>query len=139
MVVPVIPRVVGNESESAILMFRIESAIPNVVTSDIRWYYTANTVSGIPDFISGDFLDITNSRSRTSNSTLTFSRDLLSLMVSNIVQARSVGEETDAGRYFLRASNPAGEDSNFVDLVIEGGCRGGSRLFVKGGGLSLRS
>ena len=114
-------RVAGNESESAILMFRIESAIPNVMTSDIRWYYTASTVSGDPDFSSGDFLDITNSTSRTSKSALTFSEDLLTLTVSNIVQARSVGQETDAGRYFLRASNPAGEDSNFVDLVVEGG------------------
>ena len=112
---------VGNESESAILMFRIESAIPNVMTSDIRWYYTASTVSGVPDFSSDDFLDITNSTSRTSESTLTSSGDLLTLTVSNIVQARSVGEETDGGRYFLRASNPAGEDSNFVDLVVEGG------------------
>ena len=121
VVVPVMRRVVGNESESAILMFRIESAIPNVMTSDIRWYYTASTVSGVPDFSSGDFLDITDSSSRTFESSLTFSGDLLTLTVSNIVQARRVGQETDAGRYFQRASNPAGEDSSFVDLVVEGG------------------
>ena len=114
-------RVVGNESESAILMFRIESAIPNVLTSDIRWYYTSSTVSGVPDFSSEDFLDITNSTSRTSKSTLTFSGDLLTLTVSNIVQALNVGEETDAGRYFLMASNPAGGDNKSVDLVVEGG------------------
>ena len=114
-------RVVGNESESAILMFRIENAIPNVMTSDIRWYYTASTESGVPDFSSGDFLEITNSTSRTSKSTLTFSGDLLTLTVGNIVQARRVGQETDAGRYFLMASNPAGKNYSFVDLVVEGG------------------
>ena len=113
-------RVVGNESESAILSFRIEDAAPPVVISDIRWYYTANTVSGEPDFTSNYFLDITNSLSRTSKSMLTYSGDLLTPNVSNIMQARVAGDDTDAGRYFLRASNPAGEDSNFVDLVVFG-------------------
>jgi hypothetical protein len=117
-------RVVGNESESAVLMFRIENAIPAVMVSDIRWYYTARTAAGDPDFNSSDFMDITNSSSRTTKSTLTYSGDLLTLTVSDIVQARRVGEDTDAGRYFLRASNPAGESSSFVDLVINGelGC-----------------
>ena len=113
-------RVVGNESESAILMFRIENAIPAVRISDTRWYYTARTVAGDPDFNSGDLREITNSSSRTSKSVLTFSGDLLTLNVSNVVQARQVGGETDAGRYFLRASNPAGESNSYIDLVVNG-------------------
>ena len=103
---------VGIESESAILMFHIESAIPSVLKSDIHWYYTASIIAGNPDL-----MDITNSSSRTSTSVLTFSEDLLTLNISNIVQS---GEETDAGRYFLGASNPAGDSRNFIDLVING-------------------
>ena len=113
-------RVVGSHSESALLSFHIDNAAPPVLISDIRWYYTANTASGTPDFASEDFMDITNSTSRTSKSMLTFSEDLLTLNVSNIVQALLVGDETDAGRYFLRASNPAGRNNSFVDLVVFG-------------------
>ena len=113
-------RVVGNHSESAVLSFRIDNAAPPVSISDIRWYYTANTISGTPDFTSEDFMDITNATSVISRSILTFSEDLLILNVSNIVQALQAGDETDAGRYFLRAFNPAGEGSNFIDLVVFG-------------------
>ncbi len=121
VVVSVNQRVVGNKTESAILNFRIENAAPPVVTSDIRWYYTHNAMSRDPDFTSGDFMDITNLSTRTtSGSVLTYGQGLRTLTVSNILQALMVGEETDAGRYFLRASNPAGEDGSFIDLVVFG-------------------
>ena len=114
-------RVVGNHSESTVLSFRIDNAAPPVLISDIRWYYTAGGASDInPNFTSGNFMDITNFTSRTSKSMLTFSEDLLTLNVSNIVQALQVGGETDAGRYFLRTSNPAGVDHSMVDLVVFG-------------------
>ncbi len=120
MVVALTQRVVANVSESAVLSFRIDNAIPTVVTSDIRWYYTASTVSGDPDFNSSDFLEITALMNRTSMSRLTYSNDRLNLTVSNIVQALNRTAETDAGRYFLRATNPAGENSNYIDLVVRG-------------------
>ena len=122
MVVPLTPsqRVVTNVSESAVLSFRIDNAAPPAMTSDLHWYYTASAPSGVADFSSTDFQEITNLLSRTSTSSLSYSNDMLTLTVSGIVQALMMGEETDAGRYFLRASNPAGEDSSFIDLVVYG-------------------
>ena len=121
MVVPLAPnqRVTTNVSESDTLSFHIDNAAPPVLTSDLRWYYTGRA-SGDLDITSSDFLDITNLTNRTSQSTLTYSEDLLTLDIGNIVQALNVGEETDAGRYFLRAVNPAGEDSNHIDVVVFG-------------------
>ena len=122
MVVPLTPsqRVVANVSESAVLSFCIDNAVPPVMTSDLRWYYTASAPSGVPNFNSTDFQEITNLVSRTSTSSLSYSDDMLNLTVNGIVQALMMGDETDAGRYFLRASNPAGEDSSFIDLVVYG-------------------
>ena len=101
-------RVIANVSESAVLSFHIDNAAPPVMTSDLHWYYTTSAPSGTPDFSSTDFQEITNLMSRTSTSSLSYSDDMLN------------DEETDAGRYFLRASNPAGEDSSFIDLVVYG-------------------
>ena len=117
MVVPLAPnqRVTTNVSESATLSFRIDNAAPPVLTSDICWYYTGRGPSIDLDF--GDFLDITNLTNRTSHSTLTYSEDLLTLEIGNTL---NVGGETDAGRYFLRVFNPAGESSSHIDLVILG-------------------
>ena len=117
MVVPLAPnqRMTTNVSESATLSFRIDNAAPPVLTSDIRWYYTSRAPSADPDF--GDFLDITNLTNRTSQSTLIYSEDLLTLEIGNTL---NVEGETDAGRYFLRVFNPAGESSSHIDLVILG-------------------
>ena len=122
MVVPLTPsqRVIANVSESAVLSFRIDDAVPPVMTSDLHWYYTASASSGVSDFSSTDFQEITNLLSRTSTSSLSYSDDMLTLTVSGIVQALMMGDEIDAGRYFLRASNPGGEDSSFIDLVVYG-------------------
>ncbi len=112
-------RVTATESESAILNFRIENASPVVMVSNIRWYYSANFASSL--FASGsEFQDITSLSSRTSKSTLTFSNNRLGLTTDNIVQARMAGDETDAGRYFLQATNEAGDDNSYIDIVVEG-------------------
>ena len=122
VVVSLVPnqRVVANVTDTAILTFRIDCDIPRVLPFDLRWYYTANTMSGDPDFTSNDFLEITNLTNRTSSSMLTYSEDLLTLTVSDIVQALVGGAETDAGRYFFRATNPAGEGNGYIDLVVRG-------------------
>ncbi len=109
----------ANESESATLSFSIENASPVVMVSNIRWYYSANFASLL--FASGsEFQEITSLTSRTSKSTLTFSSDRLSLTIDNIVQARMAGEETDAGRYFVQATNEAGSDNSYIDIVVNG-------------------
>ncbi len=109
-------RITTNESESATLSFSIE---PVVMVSNIRWYYSANFALSL--FASGsEFQDITSLPNRTSKSTLTFSSDCLSLTIDNIVQACMAGEETDAGRYFLHATNEAGSDNSYIDIVVNG-------------------
>ena len=91
LVVPLAPnqRVTTNVTESATLSFHIDNAAPPVLTSDIRWYYTGRA-SGDLDITSSDFLDITNLTNRTAQSTLTYSEDLLTLDIGNIVQALNV-------------------------------------------------
>ena len=59
---------------------------------------------------------------RTSESTLEFTNGLLSLTIDNIVQARPGNPETDTGRYFLEATNEAGVDSSYINLVVFGKC-----------------
>ncbi len=112
-------RITANESESATLSFSIEKASPVVMVSNIRWYYSANF--SFPLLASGfEFQEITSLTNRTSKSNLTFSSDRLSLTIRNIVQARIPGEETDAGRYFLQATNEAGSDNSYIDIVVNG-------------------
>ena len=107
--------IIANESESAVLSFRIDRAAPPVPVEDIRWFYSAG-FSATPD----GGMDITNLTSRTSVSTLLFSADLLTLTINNIVQARTAGEETDQGRYFLVAKHPAGDQFSYIDVVVNG-------------------
>ena len=107
--------IIANESESAMLSFRIDRAAPPVPVEDIRWFYSAG-FSATPD----GGMDITNLTSRTSVSTLLFSADLLTLSIDNIVQARMAGEETDQGRYFLVAKHPAGDQFSHIDVVVNG-------------------
>ena len=115
-------QILGNDGESILLVFTVTAAIPIVETTNIRWYYTRSTPSGIPDFNSTDFQEITNLAGRTSRSSLTFSPDRLSLTISNIVQSIGEVNETDEGRYFIRVSNPAGDVNSFIDVVVRGRC-----------------
>ena len=100
------------------LTFSITRAIPSVMVGDIQWIYS-------PDFSERPFdrvgdMDITNFTNRTIKSTYTFTPDLLSLTIDNIAQARRAGEQTDRGRYFLVATNPAGNGSSYIDLLVAG-------------------
>ena len=122
--VPLAPgqRVIGNESDSATLSFRIDEAAPPVLLQDLRWFYVA-------DFGNNPFAgqDITNLTSRTAVSTLTFSDFVdmryIDLTVSNITQQRrGIAGETDEGRYFLVATNPAGVRFSYIDLLVFGMC-----------------
>ena len=107
--------IITNESESAMLSFRIDRAAPPVPVEDIRWFYSAG-FSMTPD----GGMDITNLTSRTSVSALSFSADLLTLSINNIVQVRELGEETDQGRYFLVAKHPGGDQFSYIDVVVFG-------------------
>ena len=120
--VPLAPdqEVIGNETGSATLSFRIDSAAPPVLLQDLRWFYVANFGN---DPYAGQ--EITNFTNRTTESTLIFSdfTDMryISLTVSNIVQQRvGIGGETDEGRYFLVATNPAGRNFHHIDLLVYG-------------------
>ena len=100
------------------LTFNIVRAIPSVMVGDIQWIYS-------PDFSKRPFdrdgdIDITNFTNRTIKSTYMFTSNLLSLTIGNIAQARTVSEQTDSGRYFLVATNPAGPGSSYIDLLVAG-------------------
>ena len=112
-------RIVINETESATLSFKINSAAPPVMVNNIRWFYSADFAPTL--FANGfNFKEITNLANRTSISTLIFSSDRLNLTIGNIVQARVDDEETDQGRYFLQATNEAGVGSCYIDVVVFG-------------------
>ena len=107
---------IANEGDSETFTFVISRADPLVMIDDIRWFYSRNF--SVSPFNRSN--DITNLPNRIQQSAYTFSTDLLRLTISNIVQARVVGEETDAGRYFLVATNPAGVSYSYYDLVVGG-------------------
>ena len=120
--VPLAPgqQVIGNELDSATLSFRIDEAAPPVLLQDLQWFYVA-------DFGDNPFAgqEITNLTSRTAVSTLTFSDFVdmryIELTVSNITQQRrGIAGETDEGRYFLVATNPAGVRFSYIDLLVFG-------------------
>ncbi len=117
-------RVVGNQSDSAILPFRIDRADPAVLATDLRWFYSPTGDVTDPIQAMGSVMEITDLTNRTSVSTLNFSsfqNNKISLTVSNIVQAVDTQQpETDEGRYFLVASNPAGQNVDYIDLVVFG-------------------
>ena len=114
-------QVIRNETESATLTFRIDNAAPPVLHEALRWFYIANF--HIDDPFAGQ--EITNLMNRTTVSRLTFSEftnmHYINLTVSNIVQQRvGIGGETDEGRYFLVATNPAGVAFSYIDLLVYG-------------------
>ena len=108
--------IIANESESAVLSFRIDRAAPPVLVEDIRWIYSAQNSDN--PFVDG--IDITNFTNRTRVSRLSFSADLHILTIENIVQSRVLGEKTDQGRYFLVAYHPAGVRFSYIDVVVYG-------------------
>ena len=118
VVVAIVEEVIGNENESSTLQFMIDNAEPVVELSGLRWFYSAEISQ------SATMEDITNSTNRTTGSQLitSFSSDgrFFNLTVVNIQQQRQEGEETDQGRYFLQATNPAGTSAAYVDLEVYG-------------------
>ena len=118
VVVAVVEEVIGYESESATLQFRIDDAEPAVELSGLRWLYSPNT--------SATTEDVTNSTNRTRDSQLitSFSSDgrFFNITVVNIQQRL---RETDGGQYFLQATNPAGSSMAYVDLKVYGKPTGG--------------
>ena len=120
--VPLAPgqEVIGNETGSVTLSFRIDSAAPPVLLRNLQWFHVANF--GSDPYVGQEITNLTN---RTIESTLTFSdytnMRYINLTVSNIVQQREgIVGETDQGRYFLVAANPAGVNFNYIDLMVYG-------------------
>ena len=113
-------QVIGNETDSATLSFRIDEAAPPVLLQGLQWFHAPNF--GDNPFAGQEFTNLTN---RTAVSTLTFSEfdgmRFIDLTVSNITQQRrGIGGETDEGRYFLVATNPAGVRFSYIDLLVFG-------------------
>ena len=116
--VPLAPgqEVIRIETASATLPFRIDEAVPPVLLQDLQWFYVADLGS---DPYAGQ--EITNLTTRTTGSTLTFS-DFANMHYINLTiiqQGSTVGGETDQGRYFLVATNPAGVSSAYIDLLTQ--------------------
>ena len=119
---PLVPgqQVIGNETGSVTLSFRIDNAAPPVLLQNLHWFYAANFRI---DPNAGE--EITYLTNRTTESILTFSdftnMRYISLTVTDIVQQQvGIGGETDEGRYFLVATNPAGRNFNYIDLLVYG-------------------
>ena len=113
--------VIGNETESVILSFSIEQAVPKVLPQDLHWFYSPSTGTTCCEGLE----EITNSTNRISLSRLTsdINGTEVSLTVSNIVlggSGRLTPGETDSGTYFLLASNPAGSDFAAIRLIVFG-------------------
>ena len=112
-------RVTAFEGENVTLSFEISKASPPVLTRNVRWFYSAEFATSLcADRFK--LCDITSLTNQTSRSTLTFSSDRLTLTVSNITKASTEDKETDEGRYFLQATNEAGVDSSYIDVILFG-------------------
>ena len=113
-------QVIGNATDAVTVEFAVDNAAPLVALEDLTWYYSPSLVA-MPQ---GE--DITGLMNRTSQSMLTFSpfasNTMISLTVSNLVRDVAGEGETDEGRYFLVARNPAGISFDYTDLVIFGEC-----------------
>ena len=106
LVVPVNPSIIGVEGEEAVLTFNVINAFPPVTIDNVRWLLNRE----------GNIADITNN-TMVNNNILTFesnsSTRIYSLTVSNI-------QPNFTSRYILSVRNPAGVDSNFINLIVEG-------------------
>ena len=109
--------IVASRGDTLTLTFVISRADPSVLTDGILWFYSR-------DFSMTPFRDTVEitglMRPVSGNSTYSFDPDSLSLTISDIQQTLAVGEDTDGGRYFLVAVNPAGIYYSFYDLIING-------------------
>ena len=106
LVVPESRSVIGVEGNSTVLRFNVINAFPPVTIDNVRWLLSRE----------GIVRDITNS-TMVDNNTLTFESNsttqMYSLTISNI-------QENYTSMFNLTVSNPAGTDSNFIILLVEG-------------------
>ena len=106
LVVPENSSIIGVEGNSSVLRFTIINAFPPVTIDNVRWLLTRE----------GNITDITNN-TVVDNNMLTFEFNLTaqmySLTISNI-------QANYTSRFNLSVSNPAGVDTNFIDLIVEG-------------------
>ena len=97
----------GLEEESITIRFSIINASPEVLPSNIRWFFLEDGGNA-----SADFRDITESN-MIGSTQLSFSDPPLALTLSGLTQEA-------AGLYRLVATNPAGINSDYTNLTIEG-------------------
>ena len=106
LVVPESSSVIGVEGNSNVLRFTVANAFPPVTIDNVSWLLTRN----------GIITDITNN-TMVDNNTLAFEFDfttqMYSLTISNI-------QPNYTSRFNLSVNNPAGVDTNFTDLIVEG-------------------
>ena len=106
LVVPESSSVIGVEGNSSVLRFTVTNAFPPVTIDNVRWLLNRE----------GTITDITND-TMVDNNTLTFESNsttqMYSLTISNI-------QPNYTSRFNLSVSNPAGVNTNFIDLIVEG-------------------
>ena len=106
LVVPASPSVIGVEGSGTVLTFNVIDAFPPVTNDNVRWLLNRE----------GIITDSTNN-TMVDNNTLTFESNyttqMYSLTISNI-------QPHCTSRFILRVSNPAGVNSNFTGLIVEG-------------------
>ena len=112
LVPPVVIResrfVIGVEGNSTVLRFFVINAFPPVTIDNVRWLLNRDE----------NTTDITNN-TMEDNNTLTFefesnsTTQIYSLNISNIQPSYS-------SQFNLTVSNPAGVDTNYIDLIVEG-------------------
>lgn len=101
--------IISVEATSTDLHFIIDDAIPDVSPDGISWYFSTSFTELSPD----DASDITDITGDKAPSRYTYSADARSLTISNMNQ-------TDEGRFYIVASNPAGIDFNHIDIIVYG-------------------
>ena len=103
---PVQSPVIGVEGDSAVLRFNVINAFPPVTIDNVRWLLTRDR----------NIIDITDN-TMIDNNVLTFESNsttqMYSLNISNI-------QPNYTSRFNLSVSNPAGVDTDFIDLIVEG-------------------
>ena len=108
LVVPLNSSVIGVEGNSIVFTFNVINAFPPVTINNVRWLLNRE----------GNTIDITNS-TMVDNNTLIYifetnsTTQMYSLTISNI-------QPNYTSRINLTVSNPAGMDSSFTDIIVEG-------------------
>ena len=105
-VVPVHSPVIGVTGNSVVLRFSVINSNPPVTIDNVRWLWSRQ----------GIVSDITNS-AMIDNSALTFESNYTTQMYSLTISSIQLNYTS---RFVLIARNPAGMDSVFINLIVEG-------------------